>query len=250
MTDPRHHHGGSWEPPDRQPAVLDKVRKLLAKAEATDNPNESEAFSAKAAAMIAAHRISPARLARTERDQLVVRRVVIGRGAYVRARLALLGAVARAHDAEVVFESGPAGATALVAGFADDLDAVAVLYESLHLQAASQMAAIRRSSPAATQRWRRSFLFGFASRIEDVLREAGHVASEAAADAGTHLPDLPARTERVRQFAAVAFGRVVPASSPRPATAAAWGAGHRAAGGVDVGRGRLPGRAAIGKGST
>ena len=42
--------------------LLVKVRKLLAKAEATDNTNEAEAFSAKAAALIAAHRIDPARL--------------------------------------------------------------------------------------------------------------------------------------------------------------------------------------------
>ncbi len=255
MADPRQHHGGEWEP-DREPvghdAMLGKVRKLLAKAEATDNANEADAFSLKAAQLIAAHRISPERLARTDDEQLLVRRIVIGRGGYVRARLALLGAIARAHDAEVVFESGPAGATALVAGFADDLEATAVLYASLHVQAAGQMAAIRRASPAATQRWRRSFLFGFAARIAETLRAASDAAGgdgttgTGSASTGTHLPDLAARAARVRQFAAVAFGRVVPASAPRPAAAAAWGAGHRAAGGADIGRRRLPGREALG----
>ena len=108
---------------DRHPDLLRKVRKLLAKAEATDNPREAEAFSAKAAALIAAHRIDVARLADDrDPDELRVRRVPVGRGAYVRARLALLQAIAGAHDAELVWQAGPDGATALLAGFASDLD--------------------------------------------------------------------------------------------------------------------------------
>jgi hypothetical protein len=230
--------------------VLRKVRKLLAKAEATDNPKEAEAFSAKAAALIAAHRIDPARLTGDQQaGQLTVRRVPVGRGAYVRARLALLQAIADTHDAELVWQSGPDGATALVAGFAADLDAVVVLYESLHLQAASQMATVRRATPAATQRWRRAFLFGFASRIGEMLRTVRRRAESGARSEGaSRLPDLPARAERVRAYAATAFGRVVSAGAPSPAVAAGWDHGHRAAGGVDIGRPRLPQRRAIGPG--
>lgn len=230
-------------------SVLDKVRKLLAKAEATDNPNEAEAFSAKAAELIAAHRISPERLRRRgPGDELAIRAVVIGRGAYVRARLALLGAVAGAHDCEVVFESGPHGAVALVAGFGDDLDMTLVLYESLHLQAAGQLATIRRSTAAATQRWRRSFLFGFASRVGDLLGTAKrHADADAQVNgpSGSLLPDLPGRADQVRQFAARSFGRVVKASAPAAANAGGWAEGHRAAGGVDIGRTRLGGRRAL-----
>ena len=40
-------------------ALLDRIRKLLAKAESTDNANEAEVFSAKAAQLIAEHRIDP-----------------------------------------------------------------------------------------------------------------------------------------------------------------------------------------------
>jgi hypothetical protein len=230
--------------------MLRKVRKLLAKAEATDNPREAEAFSAKAAALIAAHRIDPARLADDGTpDELSVRRIPIGRGAYVRARLALLQAIATSHDAELVWQSGPDGAMALVAGFTVDLDAVVVLYESLHLQAAAQMAAVRRATPAATQRWRRAFLFGFASRIADMLESVRHRAEhEFDRGAGSRLPDLPARADRVRAFAATSFGRVVSAGAPSPALAAGWDHGHRAAGRVDIGRSRLPQRREIGRG--
>jgi hypothetical protein len=230
--------------------VLRKVRKLLAKAEATDNPLEAEAFSTKAATLIASHRIDPARLADDgPADELMVRRLLIGRGAYVRARLALLQAVAEAHDAELVWQSGPDGATALLAGFASDLDAVAVLYESLHLQAAAQMAAVRRSTPAATQRWRRAFLFGFATRIREVLVAARHRAESAARESdGSRLPERPDRVAQVRTYAAAAFGRVVSAAAPSPASAAGWDHGHRAAAGVDIGRTRLAPRLALGRG--
>jgi len=79
-------------------SLLAKVRKLLAKAEATDNANEAEAFSAKAAELIAVHRIDTAGLAPGDAEaRLAVRAVPVGRGAYVRGRLALLGAVATTH---------------------------------------------------------------------------------------------------------------------------------------------------------
>jgi hypothetical protein len=229
--------------------MRDKVRKLLAKAEATDNPNEAEAFSAKAAELIAAHRIDPSRLAAEREeggDRLGLRQVPIGRGAYVRARLALLGAVAAANDCELVWQSGPDGATAVLAGFESDLDATLVLHESLHMQAAGQMAALRRSTPAATQRWRRSFLFGFAARVGELLVDARKRAEADATLTGTSLPDLVSRSARVRDHAKASFGRVVTASAPSPAVAAGWDRGRRAAAGADLGRARLAGRRAIG----
>jgi Protein of unknown function (DUF2786) len=241
---------GSDAASDRHPSLLRKVRKLLAKAEATDNPREADAFSAKAAALIAAHRLDPAWLAGDRTlDELAVRRIPVGRGAYVRARLALLQAIAEAHDAELVWQSGPDGATALVAGFTRDLDTIVVLYESLHVQAAARMAAVRRRTPAATQRWRRAFLFGFASRISEMLGSARERAATdvVAPSAASTLPDLLARAERVRAYAASAFGRVVTATAPTPALAAGWDHGHRAAGQVDVGRARLSEQRAIGR---
>ena len=198
--------------------LLDKVRKLLAKAEATRNEHEADAFASKAAALIAAHRIDPARLARARAggDEVALREVAVGRGAYVRARLALLGAVAGAHDCEIVWRTGPDGATGILAGFTSDLDATVVLYESLHLQATSRMAAVRRATPAATQRWRRAFLFGYADRVGDLLRESRRrVEADVVARGGgsAALPDLPGRAAQVRAFATGAFGRVTAAAA-------------------------------------
>jgi hypothetical protein len=229
-------------------ALLERVRKLLAKAEKTDNPHEAEAFATKAAELIALHRIAPERLRPTPDGRPELRRVPLGRGAYVRARLALLGAVAQAHDARVVFQSGSEGMTAILAGYPDDLDIVEVVYPSLHAQAASQMARIRRRTAAATQRWRRAFLFGYAARVGELLGEARRDAERSVAADATTLPDLPARAEDVERFVAASFDRVVAASRSAPAAAAGWQDGHHAAGAADIGRPRLPTRPAIGPG--
>ena len=70
--------------------LVAKVRKLLAMAERSTNANEADAFSRKAAELIAAHRIDPERLRCASHDELRVLQVAVGRGAYVRGRLALL----------------------------------------------------------------------------------------------------------------------------------------------------------------
>ncbi len=227
-------------------ALLDKIRKLLAKAERTDNANEAEAFSAKAAQLIAEHRLDPGHVrAALDDGRLDLRRIVLGRGAYVRGRLALLDAVARNNDCEVVFETGPRGTTAIVAGYEADLDVTEVLYTSLHVQASSQMAAVRARTPAATQRWRRSFLFGFATRVAELL-EGARVRAAEPTSASSHrapvahdLPDVLARTARVRTFAAGAFGRVGTARAAAPAQRSGWRDGHRAAASADIGRSRI-----------
>lgn len=236
--------------------LIAKVRKLLAKAESTDNPNEAEAFSAKAADLIAAHRLDPDHVRDSLRHGTVcLRRIPIGRGAYVRARLALLTAVAQAHDCEVVFETGEAGTVAVLAGFESDLVVTELLYESLHVQAAGQMAATRRATPAATQRWRRSFLFGYGRRVSELLGESRPQMAQPPSrvaptlfDEDSMLPDLLARASRVQEFAKTAFGPVRAARSVRPPQAGGWNDGVRAAASADVGRTRLDGRRALGRG--
>lgn len=235
--------------------VLVRVRKLLDKAERTANSHEADAFSRKAAEMIARHRIDPDRLHSVGRaGDLAVSEIALGRGAYVRARLALLQAVADAHDVRVVFHATPAGTVALAAGFRSDLDVVEVVYHSLHQQAATQMAGIRRATGAATQRFRRSFLFGFAERIGEALAESA-AAARAHADAGLTSEGRAAtalavqsRQQRVDEFATTSFGRVRAARRPTAAQVGGWDAGASAAARADVGRVRLAGRRAIGRG--
>lgn len=236
-------------PEELAPNVIAKVRKLLAMAEGTANPNEADAFSRKAAELIALHRIDPERLRAESDDDLDVLELELGRGAYVRGRLALLGAVGDAHGCKVVFEVRGHGTVAFVAGYRSDLDTVALLYHSLHTQASSRMAAERRATAAATQQWRRSFLFGYADQIRTMLRQSADEAERQATVTGTTLPAIRARDRRVEDFSRERFGRIVAARRPKAATATGWNAGWEAASQADLGRERLRGRRAIGRGA-
>lgn len=230
-----------------------RVRKLMDKAAATSNPHEADAFSRKAAELIARHRIDPDALVEARSDELAVREIMLGRGAYVRARLALLMAVAEAHDSRVVFASTPTGTIAYVAGHVSDLDLVEVMYTSLHAQAAAQMLLERRATPAATQRHRRSFLFGYADRVAKSFDEArcaartGSPAPVAVDGAGRSLARLE-RVRRVEAFVGQRFGRVRTARSSAGAELGGWSAGSAAAKQADLGRQRVGGRRSLGPG--
>ncbi len=242
---------GTSDDPDR--GLVDRVRKLMDKAAATTNSHEADAFSRKAAALIARHRIDPASLAERRDNSLAVREIPLGRGAYVRARLALLMAVAEAHDARVVFAATPTGTIAYLAGYGSDLDLVEVMYASLHAQAALRMARERRATAAATQRYRRSFLFGYADRVAKSLDDVRRVAearsnTEVAVDAaGRSLVQLE-RGRRVDEFVQQRFGRVRTARGSAGAEVGGWSAGSAAAERADLGRQRLHGRRSLGPG--
>jgi hypothetical protein len=233
--------------------LVTRVRKLMDKAAATSNVHEADAFSRKAAELVARHRIDPTALVEMDADELAVREIFLGRGAYVRGRLALLMAVAHAHDCKVVFAATPTGTVAYVAGHLGDLDVVEVMYTSLHSQAASQMAAQRRATAAATQSYRRAFLFGYADRVAksfDEVRSAAEVASTTPVpvDGGGRSLARLERTRRVEEFIAQRFGRVRTARSAAGAEVRGWSAGSVAAERADLGRRRVDGRRALGPG--
>lgn len=243
--------GGLSDDVDR--GLVDRVRKLMDKAAATANSHEADAFSRKAAELIARHRIDPASLAERRDDSLAVREIPLGRGAYVRARLALLVAVAEAHEARVVFAATPTGTIAYLAGYSSDLDLVEVMYTSLHVQAALRMSGERRATSAATQRYRRSFLFGYADRVAKSLDDVRRVAQAtsptevAVDDAGRSLVRLE-RGRRVEEFLQQRFGRVRTAKGSAGAEVGGWRAGSAAAERADLGRQRLHGRRSLGPG--
>lgn len=236
--------------------MIARIRKLLAKAERTSSEAEAAAFSAKAAELLATHRIDAARLADHGGDghELVVERIEVGRGAYVRARLALLQAVADANECALAFSAGETATIAHLAGTRDDTRAVAVLYHALHAQAAEHMARVRRSSAAATQRWRRAFLFGFADRVATMLAAAHDAALSATPHAdGVALRrsievELASKAARAQRHLVEAVGPVRAARRPGAAPAGGWADGHAAAATADVGRRRLSARPALGRG--
>ena len=170
--------------------LLLRVRKLLAKAEAAGvTPPEAEAFTAKAAELMARYGIDRALLAdaRPETDQPGDRVIDIP-NPWARVQAHLLCGLASAMRCQCVVLpiSGP-GSRIHVFGYASDIERADVLYTSLLVQmwrglASTNVPAWTRSPRA----WRRSWLLGFATAVVSRVRTAEHQAAcQATASAAT-----------------------------------------------------------------
>jgi hypothetical protein len=169
-------------------ALLERVRKLLAKAEAAGvTPPEAEALTAKAAELMARYGIDRALLAaaKPETDQPGDRVIDIA-NPWARVQSHLLCGLASAMRCQCVVlpYSGP-GSRIHIFGYVSDIERADVLYTSLLVQmwqglAAADVPAWSRSPRA----WRRSWLLGFATAVVSRVRAAEQrAATEATAPA-------------------------------------------------------------------
>jgi hypothetical protein len=195
---------------DADPAMLVKVRGLLAKAESTIFPAEAEALTAKAHELMTRHAIDRAIVAGETPEGGVVARRVYLHDPYQKQRFLLLSAVADSSGCRVIWWSGLGIAT--VFGHASDAENADLLYTSLLLQALRGMAAARpewEEGRNATAAFRRAYLFGFARQIGsrlaksrvDTVREAEQVHGESL------LPVLASRDAAVEAAVEVAAPR-------------------------------------------
>ncbi|GAA3749302.1 hypothetical protein HDA32_001159 [Spinactinospora alkalitolerans] len=199
------------EPTRRAPVeqrMLDRVRALLAKAESTEFPRESEALTARAQELMARHSIDHALLAAEagdDGDGPAGRRVPVD-DPYPESKAVLLDAVAEANRCRAVWDQRLGLST--VIGFAEDADAVELLFTSLLVQATTAMtkaeAAQRTKGRKRTRTFRRSFLHSFAQRIGERLAGAADSAAKQAAaeSAGRDLLPVLAVRERAVEAAA------------------------------------------------
>lgn len=170
---------------------LSTIRALLAKAEATEYPDEAEAFFAKASELISRWAIDEAMLwaganrdGREQPDELQL----LLHAPYLPQKAVLVGAVAAAHGCRAVRIVSPPGVgteVMSVIGFPSELRWVDTLVTSLLVQLTSAMLARcpRGVSASASASWRRSFIVGFAEEVGRRL-EADRAAAAAERDAG------------------------------------------------------------------
>jgi Protein of unknown function (DUF2786) len=169
-------------------ALLARVRKLLAKAEAQGvTPAEAEALTAKAAELMAKYGIDRALLAadRPETDRPADRVVDIG-NPWARVQAHLLCGLASAMRCQcVVLPRADPGARIHMFGFASDIERADILFTSLLVQMWQGLAAAELPSWGRSPRaWRRSWLLGFATAVVSRVRAAEHkAAAEATAPA-------------------------------------------------------------------
>ena len=210
--------------------LLDRVRKLLAKAEDDGvTPPEAQALTAKAAELMAKYGIDRALLAadRPETDQPASRVLDIDHPwARVKAHLLCgLGSALRCQC--ILLSPADGGSRVHVFGYASDIERADLLYTSVLIQMWHGLAGARvpdwSSSPRA---WRRSWLLGFATAVVSRVRAAEHGAACQATVAGG---EAGSRTALVLADRALVIRRRVEQAYPvtRTARVTYTGSGYR-----------------------
>jgi hypothetical protein len=230
------------EAPDR---LLDRVRKLLAKAEAEGvTVAEAQALTAKAAELMAKYGIDRALLAATrpETDR-PDNRIVEIYNPWARVQAHLLCGLAAALRCQCILLPARAGQRVHIFGYASDIERTDMLYTSVLIQMWHGLIAADVPAGADSARaWRRSWLLGFAAAVIAKVRTAEQRAEQAASAA----PDgessraalvLADRSLVIRQNVAHAYPRTRTAKVTY--TGSGYGAGYAQGKRADIGTGRV-----------
>ncbi|MHB1711170.1 MAG: DUF2786 domain-containing protein [Acidimicrobiales bacterium] len=245
--------------------ILERVRKLLAKAESCssfgtqEGDTEADVFMEKAQQMIAEHAISAALLANgPNRDDIEVRAIVIP-APYAREKILLLNSVAEANRVQVLWRHGDGRGfdEGMCVGFPSDLDAVEVIFTSLLVQSTNEMLAqhyvAKRWSDGTTSTggslgtFRRNFLLGFSHRVAERLEEANRKAVQEVQETTGSSVELVLRDRRslVAEKYAELFPNARTKTTRTTANPEAHQAGYVAGGRADLGQTRVGARKAL-----
>ncbi|MFB9234853.1 DUF2786 domain-containing protein [Plantactinospora siamensis] len=233
-------------------AILDKVRKLLAKAEDPGcTAEEAAAFTAKATDLIARYGVDRALLAaRNPETDPVGDRVLEMLPPYALDKAGLLAGVAGSLRCRSVRRrSGPGRFDMHLFGFTSDLDRAELLFTSLLVQAAHGLAGTPVPLDEHPAAFRRSWLAGFTAAVAHRLRAAETAAAEDSGKAPTMALVLADRSGRVDRRLAEAYPRTSTAGARR-LVGGGRGLGIAAGRRADLGDPRLTGSAGGRRGVT
>jgi hypothetical protein len=232
--------------------LLDRVRKLLAKAEDEGcSPAEAEALTAKAAELMARYGIDRALLGalRPETDRPADRVFTLG-NPWGDVKRHLLAGLAMALRCQCVQTRSAEGTRLHVFGYMSDLERADILFTSLLVQMARALA--RQAVPGyggEARAWRRSWMLGYCTAVVTRVRAAEEAAVAAAAGAGTEGAEgaagqsaalvLADRSLVVRQQVASAYPRL-----RKTYSGSGYGDGYREGQKADIGGAKLRSRGA------
>ena len=202
-----------------QNELLDRVRKLLAKAEDEGcTPHEAEALTAKAAELMARYGIDRALLGAVRPDtDRPADRVFELDNPWAGIKAHLLAGLASALRCQcILLNRREPGSRVHVFGYLSDLERADILFTSLLVQMARALAL--EPVPAYGGRakaWRRSWMLGYCSAVVARVRAAEEAAAAASSSAGAgahgHAPSaavvLADRAVTVRRHAEQAYPR-------------------------------------------
>jgi hypothetical protein len=197
---------------DTSDRLLDRVRKLLAKAEGEGvTQEEAQALTAKAAELMAKYGIDRALLAarRPDTDQPDSTLVDVY-NPWGRVRAHLLCGLASALRCQPIMVTSEEGTLRVhIFGYASDLERTDVLYTSLLIQMWHGLVAAEVPGRAPTRAWRRSWLLGFAvaviARVQAAERRAERAAAAEQTPGGSTALVLADRSLVIRRNAAQAY---------------------------------------------
>lgn len=230
--------------------MLEKVRKLLAKAEdPACTPAEAAALNDKAAELIAKYGVDRALLAASAPgSDPVGDRVVAVPAPYALDKSGLLATVAHALRCRTVrrkeFHVGAYSYAMHLFGHASDLERAELVYTSLLVQASYGLAAADVPGWDSVAAFRRSWLVGFTEAVGHRLREAERRATEAPPDvtvASSVALVLADRGRLVDQRVSEAYPNLRSAQ-PRRLQGSGRSGGYAAGQRADLGSSRLGGR--------
>jgi hypothetical protein len=232
--------------------LLDRVRKLLAKAEDEGcSPAEAEALTAKATDLMARYGIDRALLGaiRPETDR-PTDRVFTLVNPWGDVKRQLLAGLATALRCQCVQTRAAEGTRLHVFGYLSDLERADILFTSLLVQMARALAGQAVPGTGGEARaWRRSWMLGFCSAVVTRVR-AAEEAAVATAAAGTETAADGKRAELVLADRSLVVRRQVAAAYPRLRKARVtysgngYGAGYREGQRADIGGAKLRSRPA------
>jgi hypothetical protein len=229
--------------------LLDRVRKLLAKAEADGvTAEEAQALTAKAAELMAKYGIDRALLAARQPDtDKPGSRLVDIYNPWGRVRAHLLCGLASALRCQPILLTSREGTLRVhVFGYASDLERTDLLYTSVLIQMWHGLIAAPVPARAPSRAWRRSWLLGFAAAVIARVRTAEERAERTASQAGSGQPGgaalvLADRSLVIRRNVAAAYPRTRTARTTY--TGSGYDAGYAQGKHADIGTGRLAPRA-------
>ncbi len=225
--------------PEPSADLLDRVRKLLAKAEGDGvTPHEAEALTAKAAELMARYGIDRVRLAATRpgTDRPADRAFDID-PPWASAKVFLLAHVASALRCACVETDRPKGRRLHVFGYASDIERAAIMFTSLLVQMDRALATEQVPVTGASARaWRRSWMLGYASAAAARIHAAEDNAAQAADAAPATGPSmsivLASRSEKASQLADEAYPHT---RETRVSAGTGYEDGYREGGKADIG---------------
>jgi hypothetical protein len=233
-----------------QADLLDRVRKLLAKAEDEGcAPAEAEALTAKAAELMARYGIDRALLGalHPETDRPENRVFTLG-NPWGDVKRHLLAGLSTALRCQCVLTRHETGTRLHVFGYRSDLERADILFTSLLVQMARALAGQETPGAGGTARaWRRSWMLGYSSAVVTRVRAAEEAAASAAGDGGQDAGGqstalvLADRSLVVREQVAAAYPRL--RATRVTYSGSGYGDGYREGQRADIGEVKLRSRA-------